>query len=184
MHVPQAGIFALGDAAHVFLELTLNQGVPASRLVEVAAGLHDPYTTVGAINLVLGFRPELWRAVAPDETPDDARDFSESLGGIEGFTMPATQADLWVWLSAASYDRLWDCGRGMIKRLLPVARVERHLSGWTYGRSRDLTGFEDGTENPSLLEAPGVALVPDGRKGAGASIVLFQSGAMKKHGSG
>jgi porphyrinogen peroxidase len=174
MRSPQPGIFALGDAAHLFLELALSRDAPARRLVELAVSLHEPYTTVGAINLVVGFRPELWAVVAPNETPDDTRGFNEPICGIEDFTLPATQADLWLWLSAASYDRLWDCGRGMIERLLPLAHVERHLSGWTYRRSRDLTGFEDGTENPPLFEAPAVALVPSDRKGAGASIVLFQ----------
>jgi putative iron-dependent peroxidase len=175
MDAPQPGIFALSDTAHVFLEFTLNPGARERRLVELAVGLHEPYTTVGGMNLVLGFRPELWRGLAPNDTPDDAHDFSEPIAGIEGFTIPATQADLWVWLAAGAYDRLWDAGREAIQRLAHVAHLERQLRGWPYRRSRDLTGFEDGTENPTLLEAPGVALVPAGRKGAGASIVLFQT---------
>jgi putative iron-dependent peroxidase len=174
MDAPQPGIFALSDAAHIFLEFTLNSNAPARRLVELAVGLHEPYTTVGGINLVLGVRPDLWRALAPNDAPDDTHDFSETIAGIEGFTIPATQSDLWVWLAAESYDRLWDAGRATIERLTPVARLERHVSGWPYRRSRDLTGFEDGTENPTLLEAPEIALVATGRKGAGASIVLFQ----------
>ena len=53
--------------------------------------------------------------------------------------------------------------------------VERQLDGWSYRRSRDLTGFEDGTENPPLLKAPDVAIVPAGRLGAGSSILLYQA---------
>ena len=67
MHEPQAGIFSLGDAAHLFLEFTLNPGAQPRRLVESAVGLHEPFTTVGAMNLVLGFRPTLWREVAPND---------------------------------------------------------------------------------------------------------------------
>ena len=174
MHVPQTGIFSLGDAAHLFLEFSLRPGAAPRALVEGAASFHEPRTTVGGMNLVVGFRPELWRALAPEDTPDDARGFDTPVAGIEGFVMPATQADLWMWLAAASYDHLWDCGRALIEELQPIARLERHLNGWAYRHSRDLTGFEDGTENPSLMEAPGVAIVPDGRKGAGASILLFQ----------
>ncbi len=37
-----------------------------------------------------------------------------------------------------------------------------------------MTGFIDGTENPSLSEAPEVALVPDESPGAGGSVVLVQ----------
>jgi porphyrinogen peroxidase len=52
--------------------------------------------------------------------------------------------------------------------------VARASPGWLYRHDRDLTGFIDGTENPSLLAAPEVAAVPAGRPGAHASVVLFQ----------
>lgn len=58
--------------------------------------------------------------------------------------------------------------------LSPAARLERELTGWSYRHSRDLTGFEDGTENPSLLDAPEIALIPDEMPGAGGSVLLFQ----------
>ncbi len=38
----------------------------------------------------------------------------------------------------------------------------------------DLTGFMDGTENPSLLEAASVAAIPAGSPGEGGSIMLLQ----------
>jgi putative iron-dependent peroxidase len=50
----------------------------------------------------------------------------------------------------------------------------RESTGWSYKHSRDLTGFEDGTENPTLFDAPAAALVPDGAPGAGGSVLLFQ----------
>jgi putative iron-dependent peroxidase len=46
--------------------------------------------------------------------------------------------------------------------------------GWPYHRDLDLTGFMDGTENPSLIEATEVALLPDGAPGAGGSVLLLQ----------
>jgi porphyrinogen peroxidase len=174
MSWPQTGIFALGDAAHLFLEFSKLPGTSEDVLVKAAANLHEPRTTVGGMNLVTGFRPELWRAVAPDDTPLDARGFDTPIVGPDGFTMPATQADLWLWMAGATYDILWDEGRAVIESFKTIAALERRLTGWAYRHSRDLTGFEDGTENPSLMEAPDVALVPRGRPGAGASILLFQ----------
>lgn len=174
MNFPQTGIFALGDAAHLFLEFSKLPDVPSRTLVEAVASFHEPRTTVGGMNLVAGFRPELWREVAPKDTPEDARGFNAPIVGPDGFTMPATQADLWIWFAAASYDIVWDEGRRVMAELAPTARLERQLSGWAYKHSRDLTDFEDGTENPSLMEAPDVAIVPAGRAGAGASILLFQ----------
>src|SRR5690606_32122124 len=47
---------------------------------------------------------------------------------------------------------------------------------FTYQASRDLTGFEDGTENPPVDRAIELLAVPEGRPGAGRSGVLAQHG--------
>jgi putative iron-dependent peroxidase len=174
MPTPQIGIFALGDAAHIYLEFARKPGTDATRLVRTVGGVHEPHTTVGGVNLVIGFRPELWRAVAPDDAPAELRGFDEPLPGSGGYTMPATQADVWLWIAGASYDVVFDAARGAIAALAPPATLERELNGWSYRHSRDLTGFEDGTENPSLMVAPAIATVPDGEPGAGGSVLLFQ----------
>lgn len=174
MNRAQSGIFALGDSAQIFLEFSLNSGKTALELAMAVGKIHKPRTTVGGINFVVGFRPELFREIAPGDTPEDAKGFDKPIAGVDGFVMPATQADLWFWFAGASYDIVWDTARAAVDELKDVAKVERELDGWPYGHSRDLTGFEDGTENPSLLEAPDVALVPEGKKGEGASILLFQ----------
>ena len=66
---PQAGIFALGTASHTYLEFDIGRGVPGATVVEAVAGLREPRTTMGGVNLVAGFRPELWRAVSPESSP-------------------------------------------------------------------------------------------------------------------
>lgn len=170
---PQTGIFALGDAAHIFLELSLLPGIGAVQLLSTVAKIHEPRTTVGGVNLVVGLRPELWRSAAPQATPPDAAGFNEPLRGPDGFAMPATQADLWLWFAGASYDVVFDSATAAMDVLRDTLRVERELDGWDYRNSRDLTGFEDGTENPTLQDAPEVAIAADG-PGEGASILLFQ----------
>jgi putative iron-dependent peroxidase len=55
-----------------------------------------------------------------------------------------------------------------------VASLATELPGFVYHDSRDLTGFVDGSANPSPAEAPGVACVPPGQAGAGGSHVLAQ----------
>lgn len=174
MPTPQTGIFALGDAAHIYLEFTLKPGADRARVVQTVVDVHEPHSTVGGANAVIGFRPELWRAVAPDDTPVQLRGFDEPLPGSGDYTMPATQADVWLWIAGASYDVVFDLARGAIAALGSLATLERELDGWSYRHSRDLTGFEDGTENPSLLLAPAIATVPDGEPGAGGSVLLFQ----------
>jgi putative iron-dependent peroxidase len=48
------------------------------------------------------------------------------------------------------------------------------MVGWSYHHDRDLNGFIDGTENPPLMEAMRVALIPLGLAGDGGSILLLQ----------
>ncbi len=174
MPSPQTGIFALGDSAHYYLEFALDPGATDAVAVQTVVDVHEPHTTVGGVNLVIGFRPELWRRVAPNDAPRDLHGFNAELRGADGYTMPATQADIFLWIAGASYDVVFDLAIEAIDAIKPVARLVRELSGWSYRHSRDLTGFEDGTENPSLLEAPDVALVSDGLPGAGGSVLLFQ----------
>jgi putative iron-dependent peroxidase len=168
---PQSGIFALGTASHAYLEFDARD---AAGLVTAVAALREPRTTMGGVNLVVGFRPELWRAAAPDDVPDGVAGFDADLVGIDDFVMPATQHDAVLWLSGASYDVVFDVARAAITMLAPLAFVAEETSSWPYQHDRDLTGFIDGSENPTLIEAPEIVLVPEGRPGAGGTILLLQ----------
>jgi len=172
MYVAQSGIFALGTGSHSYLEFDLH-GDPLI-LVQAMANLEEPRMTTGGVNLVVGFRPSLWALVAPEEMPAGVTDFEQEVRGVDGYTMPATQHDLWLWVAGHAYHKVFDVAREAIATLAPVAHPAAEVAGWTYKESRDLTGFIDGTENPPLSEAPEVALVPDRSPGAGGSVVLVQ----------
>jgi putative iron-dependent peroxidase len=174
MSTPQSGIFALGTASHTYLELDLRAGGDARELVRAVADLREPRTTIGGVNLVAGFRPELWRRLAPDGAPAGLAGFNHDLVGADGYVMPATQHDAVLWLSGSAYDVLFDMARQVIAAVDPLAAVAEEAVGWPYRHDRDLTGFVDGTENPSLVEAPEVALVPEGDPGAAGTILLLQ----------
>ena len=174
MHVAQSGIFALGTGSHSYLEFDLHARGDPLTLVQLIASLGEPRMTTGGVNLVVGFRPSLWAGVAPGEMPAGVTDFERNVRGVDGYTMPATQHDLWVWAAGHAYHKVFDVAREAIAALAPVALLADEVAGWTYKESRDLTGFIDGTENPPLSEAPEVALIPDGSPGAGGSIVLIQ----------
>jgi porphyrinogen peroxidase len=176
METAQTGIFALGDAAHGFFEFTLRKGADAQAAASALIGVREPRSTVGGANRVIGFRPSLWSGIAPQDTPKGVRDF-EVISGAGGYSMPETQADIWAWFSAASYDIVFDMGTEAVACLAQYADLAREVRGWSYRHNRDLTGFEDGTENPTLDAAPEIVVVPDG-PGAGGSVLLFQ---MWKH---
>jgi porphyrinogen peroxidase len=129
---------------------------------------------MGGVNLVAGFRPELWRTVSPEDAPTDVAGFNKDVKGIDGFVMPATQHDAVLWLSGSAYDVVFDMAREAIAMLVGLASVADETSSWPYQHDRDLTGFIDGTENPSLIDAPDVALIPEGSPGSGGTVLLLQ----------
>jgi len=171
---PQSGIFALGTASHAYLELDAQPGATGPDLVRAVASLREPRTTMGGVNLVAGFRPELWRVLFPDEIPPGVEGFNRDLLGPDGYTMPATQHDAVLWLSGSAYDVIFDTARAAITALDALASIAEESAGWPYRHDRDLTGFIDGSENPSLIEAPEVAVIPVGSPGAGGTILLLQ----------
>jgi putative iron-dependent peroxidase len=172
MPSPQTGIFALGTASHTYLEL--DAAGDGDGLVAAVASLREPRTTMGGVNLVAGFRPELWRQLAPADAPADAAGFNADIHGIEGFVMPAAQHDAVLWISGSSYDVVFDVARGAIGALSGIATVGEETSSWSYHHDLDLTGFIDGTENPTLVEAQRLVVVAEGSPGAGGSMLLLQ----------
>jgi putative iron-dependent peroxidase len=173
MRTPQGGIFALGTASHAYLELDAVPGCAAGDAVAAIASLREPRTTMGGVNLVAGFRPSLWAGVVPDDAPTGVRDFDD-IAGADGFVMPATQHDAVLWLSGSAYDVVFELARNAIAELEGVATVVEETSSWPYMHDRDLTGFIDGTENPTLIDAPEFALVPADEPGGAGTILLLQ----------
>jgi putative iron-dependent peroxidase len=174
MTAPQNGIFALGTASHAYLEFDLCSQATGAELVDAIASLREPRTTMGGVNLVVGFRPELWGQVEPADAPVDVVGFNAPIVGIEGYLMPATQHDAVLWLSGIAYDVIFDTARDAIAALADVATVADETSSWPYQHDRDLTGFIDGSENPTLIDAPDVVVIPEGSPGAGGTVLLLQ----------
>ena len=174
MTMPQTGIFALGTSSHTYLEFDLVAGVEPAAAVARVASLREPRTTIGGVNVVAGFRPELWAGVAPDDAPSGLTGFNEPLIGPTGYELPATQHDVVVWLNGATYDVVFDLSRAVQRDLRGAADLANEMVGFQYHHDLDLTGFIDGIENPTLVEATNVALIPDSVPGAGGSVLLLQ----------
>ncbi len=174
MSTPQGGIFALGTASHAYLEFDLVDGREGRELVAAISSLREPRTTMGGVNLVAGFRPELWRRAAPEDSPEDLDGFNEDLVGVDDYAMPATQHDAVLWLSGSAYDVVFEVARNAIGELALLASVAEETSSWPYLHDRDLTGFIDGTENPTLVDAPELVLIPEGSPGGGGTVLLLQ----------
>ena len=164
----QPGIFALGTSEHCYLELRLSPDSDPARLVAAVAAHTESLSTTGGVNVVVGVRPELWPGLARSR-PEDSIGMNDDVVGPVGFRMPATQRDVWIWVSGGSRTAVFDATAALTSALAQVATVESELDGWVYQQDRDLTGFVDGTENPSAFEAP--EIVAPGGEG---SVVLVQ----------
>lgn len=97
-----------------------------------------------------------------------------------GVHVPSTPVALWCWLRGAAQGALVLQARAIEKALAPAFHLDRVLDGFRHGEpaaehGRDLTGFEDGTENPSGADAVAAALVQEAPAGmAGASFAAIQ----------
>src|SRR5262249_9046558 len=137
VNAPQGGVFALGTASHAYLELDLVAERGGGELVAALASLREPRTTMGGVNLVVGFRPELWATTAPSEAQAGLEGFNAPVVGSGGFTMPATQHDAVLWLSGSAYDVVFESARGAIGMLAGLASVVEETSSWPYQHDRD-----------------------------------------------
>ena len=83
-----------------------------------------------------------------------------------GASVPSTPAALWCWLRGEDRGELVHASRKLRAAVEPAFVLERTIDAFQYGPSLDLTGYEDGTENPSGERADEVAIV----SGAGAGV--------------
>ncbi|AYJ33468.1 Dyp-type peroxidase [Corynebacterium xerosis] len=170
----QSGITGIGVTDHAYVELDVKDGTDAAEAVGKLAAATNLPSTSGA-NVVVGVRPSLWATIADAaHVPADVHDFDEPIRGRDGYRMPATQHDAWLWVASSSRSQAFDVEHHILGEVRGLFDVADETVGWVYEMNRDLTGFEDGTENPGALEAPGVVAVAPGQPGAGASVLLYQ----------
>jgi len=158
VYTPQAGIFALGTSSHAYLEFDVLDAKKKKEFATAISSIREPRTTTGGVNFVIGFRPEFWRDIFPDDIPPGVEGFNKEIQGTEGLVMPSTQHDVLVWLSGSAYDVVFGMARTIIHDIAEEASLGDETSSWSYRHDRDLTGFIDGSENPARLDAPAAAL--------------------------
>lgn len=88
---------------------------------------------------------------------------------------PSTSAALWLWLLGDDPGELLHLDREISRLLSPAFERTEVIDAFRFRGGRDLTGYEDGTENPPEDEAPGVALLAGAGAGLdGSSFVAVQ----------
>lgn len=90
-------------------------------------------------------------------------------------SIPATTGDLWCWLRGEDRGELLHRGRALEVIAAPAFELHSVVDGFKYGSGMDLTGYEDGTENPKDDAAIETALLQDEGPGMdGSSFVAVQ----------
>jgi putative iron-dependent peroxidase len=101
------------------------------------------------------------------------REFPSLVG--PGITVPATPAALWLWLRGEEPGELVHAGRDWVKDLQEGFDLDTVFDSFVFQGGRDLTGYEDGTENPAGDSALEAAFVSGQAPGLdGSSFVAVQ----------
>jgi putative iron-dependent peroxidase len=92
-----------------------------------------------------------------------------------GIDVPSTPGALWCWLRGSDPGELFHRSRQIENILAPGFMLSNVIDSFQYDNNRDLSGYEDGTENPEGNNAIQAAIVQN--KGAGldgSSFVVVQ----------
>jgi len=95
---------------------------------------------------------------------DGLRDFPSGAG--RGLEIPATPGALWCWLRGEDRGELVHRSRSLEALIGPAFRLDAVVDAFMHDGGRDLTGYEDGTENPT----GGKAVVAASLSGAGPGL--------------
>ena len=122
---------------------------------------------VDGLTVLVGLGPELVDALGA-EVPGLHPFVALDAGGIP---VPSTPTSLCVWLRAADRGDLVHLTRQVEAALSPAFHLEKLIDAFRHGKGpnghgRDLTGYEDGTENPDGDEALAAAVL----QGAGPGL--------------
>lgn len=164
MSAPQPAVLAPVPRAGRFLTLSL---VPDAQAADVRQRLASVAVNDG---LAVGLGEPLVRALGRA---------IEGLHGFEALTapgavFPSTQGAVWAFLRGDDAGELVHRARALVSALGPQLRVDEDVASFMYAGGRDLSGYEDGTENPKDARAAEVAIAGGAPGIAGSSFVAVQ----------
>src|SRR5712664_1081480 len=147
----QPGILAPIPRHARYLTFGLKQGVRPQAALRALAAIADGESCVVGLGAVLLF--------ALQKRIEGLRPFPHHKG--QGVDVPSTPAALWCWLRGEDRGEIVLRAREVEKILAPAFETTGVIDAFKHGSGRDLTGYEDGTENPKGKNAVEAAIVRD-----------------------
>ncbi|QKL02101.1 Dyp-type peroxidase [Pseudomonas sp. NY5710] len=155
----QQGLLATpvpAHARHLFFTLQSPEALPAA--------LDALLPQVDGVQVILGVGAPMAKALGR-EVPG-LRPFPLLDAAVEN---PSTQHALWLWLRGNERGDLLLRAQALEQALAPALRLADSVDGFLHRGGLDLTGYEDGTENPVDEDAVQAAIAADG-----SSFAAFQ----------
>jgi len=165
MNEAQAGILGPCPRLARYLTFSLTEVSRAGKALQSLCDVADGDKTVVGFGqpLVLGLGGRI----------GGLRTFPSYAGAA--FTVPSTPAALWCWLRGEDRGELLHRSRSIQRAVSPAFGPDSAIDAFQFGASRDLTGYEDGTENPKGKKATKAAIVQGEGEGLdGSSFVAVQ----------
>jgi porphyrinogen peroxidase len=177
---PQPAINTTQNRAAIFLVLGVRPGAAhdeQARLVCIrldallrSVGARD---SEGELSCVLAFGSEAWDRLFGLPRPRELHPFRELRSGHR--FAPSTPGDLFFHIRAERLDLCFELAAQLMARLADHVIPLDEVHGFRYFDDRDLTGFVDGTENPTGQESLDATIVGDEDLDfAGGSYVMVQ----------
>ncbi len=165
MHTAQHGILADETKLARYLVFSIDSEDEITQALEDLVANIDTHTTVVGMGASL-------LACLGKSIPGLHAMPAQTAAGID---MPSTPMALWCWLRGTDRGELFHRARDIENLLAPAFMLEDVIDAFQYDNNHDLTGYEDGTENPQGEEAINAAIVQNAGAGLnGSSYVAFQ----------
>jgi putative iron-dependent peroxidase len=161
---PQRGILLPSPPHARFLTFSLSARANPRGPLRALRGLVDGERAIAGIGESL--------ALALERNIEGLRTFPSFPGA--GLDIPSTPSALWVWARGEDRGELFHRSRLIERALAPAFRLDQALDAFRHDRGLDLTGYEDGTENPKGGKARTAALVQPPSRLAASSFVAVQ----------
>lgn len=166
--------------AAIFLVLTVNPGPERAAAVRAlcadlgqlvrAVAARD---TEGHLSAIIAIGSDAWDRLFGAPRPAELHPFREILAGPRHAV--ATSGDIFFHIRAQRTDLCFELAAQIMMRLGDAVTAVDEVHGFRYFDDRDLTGFVDGTENPTGADAVTATIVGDEDPAfAGGSYVIVQ----------